>query len=151
MTVSRHSGFRSGLHTCHCGNGIVEDDENKFSPIIYSIQESRGARMIGGRISNRGNDGNVFAVLMIGLIEAAGESDGSPHVVTGIYCFHIHSQSVTPDIAGKDTLWKGLFQGEERRPVWTSRTEGWPTNGKTEIGHHFLKRGSGSHFRHRGG
>ncbi len=113
MAISRHSGFRSGLHPCHGCDGIVEDDENKFSPIIDSIQKARGTRMIESRISNRGNDRNLFTILMVSLIEAAGKSDGSAHIVTGIYRFHIHSKSVTSDVAGEDTFGEGALESEE--------------------------------------
>ena len=40
--------------------------------------------MIESRISDRGDDGDVFAILMKSLVEAAGEGDGRSHVMAGI-------------------------------------------------------------------
>jgi len=49
-----------------CGNGIVQDHENKPCAIINSVQESLGSGMIERRVPDGGNDRNILAVLMIG-------------------------------------------------------------------------------------
>ena len=48
MAVSRHSRLRSGLHSRHGRDGIVEDDKKEPGPIIDGIQEALRSGVIEG-------------------------------------------------------------------------------------------------------
>ena len=130
MTVGGHARFRSRLHPGHGRDGIVEDHENEPGPIIHGIEESLRSGVVEGRVSNRGDDGDVFAVLVIGLVEAARKGDGSSHVVAGIDRIHVHSKGIASDVAGKDTVGEGPLEGKKGGPVRTSGAEGGPADGQ---------------------
>ncbi len=120
MPIRRHSGFRSGLHACHGGDGVIQDDENKSCPIIDGIEKPGGSGVIKGGIADRGNNGNPFTILVVSLIEATRKGDGSPHIMAGIDSLQIHSKGIAANIARENPVGKGLLNGEEGSPMRTS-------------------------------